>query len=228
MRVLIVEDEKDLAESIQSGLQEEGFAVDIALDAEEARRRIDRASYDVLVVDWMLPGQNGPSFVQSLRKEGANVPVLILTARVEVEDRVQGLDAGADDYLIKPFSFDELVARLRALYRRAQTPSADAIVQVGPVVVDVVERDVRVGESRVTLRPKEFDLLKVLSRRVGEVVAREEIAESVWGTTRGVTDDVINMTVSGLRKHLRRTLESGEVSIETVRGTGYRLVSQGR
>jgi|SRR5690606_4989495 two-component system copper resistance phosphate regulon response regulator CusR len=228
MWILLIEDERDLAESLQTGLEEMGYTVDVVSDGIRGEIQALTNTYDVLIVDWMLPRQDGISLIKRIRAQGVTTPVLVLTALTDVEDRVKGLDAGADDYLTKPFSFEELFARLRALIRRSQSAGTDpyAVIQAGPLRVTPERRSAMMGNNRVELRHKEYALLELLARRAGTVVTRTVIAERVWGSAVGTSDDVINMTVSSLRKKLTEVPgipPEESISIETIRGVGYRL-----
>lgn len=224
MRLLLVEDEHDLAEVLEAGLTEEGYQVDVAHDGVKGEMRAMTTSYDVMVIDWVMPGQDGVSLVKSLREANVQTPILMLTALSEQEDCVTGLDAGADDYLTKPFSFSVLFARLRALERRTDTTSdAQFRIELGPLVIDRRERTARWNDRALDLRAKEFALLALLTRRVNATVSRTAIAENVWGSMY-VTDDTINTTVSALRRKLRR-LDASGLSIKTRRGVGYKLVA---
>jgi DNA-binding response OmpR family regulator len=193
----------------------------------EGEMRALSTSYDLLLVDWMLPRQDGLTLIQHVRDAGVRCPILMLTALTDVEDRVKGLDAGADDYLTKPFAFDELFARLRALRRREnmqkQRPSMR--LRSGPLTIDRRGRKVLWKGEELDVRPKEYELLELLLRRANEVITRTVIAESVWGSTF-VTDDTINTTVSSVRRRLRDVdSEAAGIVIETVRGVGYRLTT---
>ena len=227
MHILYVEDEGRLARSVRTGLEEEGFVVDLSADGLDGEARARVGAYDALVVDWRLPGQDGPTLVARLREDGFAVPILLLTALVDVESRVAGLDAGADDYLGKPFAFAELVARLRALGRRARAADAPAVHRAGPLVVDGVRRAATLAGHPLDLRPKEFALLDALAARPDAVVTRAALAETVWGEPF-VSDNAVDVTVSGLRARLAAAAEGAglpprAVEIETVRGVGYRL-----
>jgi DNA-binding response OmpR family regulator len=229
MRVLLVEDEHRLARSISAGLGEEGFAVEVAADGLDAEARALEGHHRVLVVDWRLPGQDGPTLVARLRAAGLTTPVLMLTARTEVESRVAGLEAGADDYLGKPFAFEELLARVRALVRRSTGAVPAPLLRAGPLVVDSRRRGATLGGVPLELRPKEFALLEVLAAEPGAVASRADIAEHVWGDPF-VSDNALDVTVSGLRTHLADAVGAAglprtAVEIETVRGIGYRLAS---
>lgn len=226
MQLLLVEDQESLARGLEIGLEEAGYTVDIAHDGVEGEMRALSTTYDVLIVDWMLPRQDGITLIERVRDAGLHCPILMLTALADVEDRVKGLDAGADDYLTKPFSFDELFARLRALQRREQRLGRSAQrLESGPLTIDRRSRRAFWKQEDLKLRPKEYELLELLLRRANEVITRTVIAESVWGSTF-VTDDTINTTVSNVRKTLR-TVDSAAVGIkiETLRGVGYRLAT---
>ncbi|NBB73310.1 MAG: response regulator [Bacteroidetes bacterium] len=227
MHLLLVEDQEDLARGLEIGLEEAGYSVDIAYDGMEGEMRALSTSYDLLLVDWMLPRQDGLTLIQHVRDAGVRCPILMLTALTDVEDRVKGLDAGADDYLTKPFAFDELFARLRALRRREnmqkQRPSMR--LRSGPLTIDRRGRKVLWKGEELDVRPKEYELLELLLRRANGVITRTVIAESVWGSTF-VTDDTINTTVSSVRRRLRDVdSEAAGIVIETVRGVGYRLTT---
>ena len=181
--------------------------------------------YDLIVCDWMLPGQSGPALVKRLRVADVATPVLMLTSLADVEDRVHGLDAGADDYLTKPFSFEELFARIRALLRRQASIKEETHLEAGPLSLDVRRRTVFVDGAPLDLRAKEYSLMELLMRNRSSVLTRTVIAERVWGTALGVTDDVINTTISSLRRKLKDALkstgEAGAAEIRTIRGVGY-------
>lgn len=227
MHLLLVEDEEPLVRGLEIGLEEAGYTVDVAYDGVEGEARALSTTYDVLIVDWMMPRQDGLTMIRRVREAGVYCPILMLTALTDVEDRVKGLDAGADDYLTKPFAFDELFARLRALQRRdhrQQRPSMR--LEAGPLVVDRRARTAFWTQDELRLRPKEYDLLELFLRRANEAITRTVIAESVWGSTV-VTDDTINTTVSGLRKKLQAIdCETAGISLQTLRGIGYRLATE--
>jgi len=231
-RILFVEDEADVAGPITRGLEEEGYRVTWTTEGEEGLTEALAGSYDILIVDWRLPGIDGRTLIERLRSEDNATPVLMLTALQDVDHRVSGLDAGADDYLTKPFSFEELLARLRALTRRADRDAASPDTQkthltAGALTVDTARRSVRYGASSLDLRPKAFRLLELLLRQKGTIVTRTTIAERVWGSPYDVTANAIDVTVSSLRQALESAELTGEslarVSIETERGVGYRL-----
>ena len=220
MRVLVVEDEEKLAALLARGLREEGHAADVAGSGEDALWMAHAVDYDAIVLDVMLPGLNGFETCRRLRESGVWAPVLMLTARDAVEDRVAGLDNGADDYLVKPFAFAELLARLRALARRgdAERPS---VLSVGDLTLDPATREVRRGQSEVALSAKEFALLETFMRRPGEVLSRLYLLEHAWDFAYDARSNVVDVHVRRLRQKLDEPF--GRRSLETVRGAGYRL-----
>jgi DNA-binding response OmpR family regulator len=222
MRILIIEDEFDLAEVLRDGLTEDGHQVDVALDGNTGERMVIDEEYDLIIVDWMLPGQDGLSLVRRMRDRGDSRPVLMLTAMADISSRVSGLDGGADDYLTKPFAFAELYARVRALSRRSSTIAPEFQLQAGPLHIDTLSRVVTIETERLDLRPKEYALLELFVRNPHRVLTRTVIAERVWGTTY-TSDDVINMTISSLRQKLRDMSKQPGLMITTMRGVGYRL-----
>jgi DNA-binding response OmpR family regulator len=229
MHVLVVEDHQDVADVLQMGLEEYGYRVDLARDGKEGEGLLRANDYDVLISDWMLPGQDGPTLVQRIREHGIDLPVLMLTARAEKQDQIDALDAGADDYLAKPFSFEVLLARLRALLRRAGTPGAAAdsttTLNAGPLQIDLLNRRVWLGDYTVELRTKEYDLLTCFAEHPNRVLTRTVIVERVWDSLF-TSDDVLNTTLASLRRKLRTASEQSGVdapAIETLRGVGYRL-----
>jgi two-component system OmpR family response regulator len=218
MRILLIEDEAKMARVLRRGLEQEGYVVDAVADGDEALRRGLRGEYDAVVLDVMLPSRDGFSVCRELRSNGRWVPVLMLTARDGVEDRIRGLDAGADDYLVKPFSFGELLARLRALVRRG-APERPAALEVDGVRLDPATHVVTRDDVGVDLSSREFALLEFLMRRSGEVVGRERILEHVWDVNFDGFSNVVDVYVG----YLRRKLETpfGRPLIKTVRGAGY-------
>jgi two-component system OmpR family response regulator len=220
MRVLIVEDEVKMAGLIRRGLREEGAAVDIAAKGEDALWMTAATAYDAIVLDVMLPGLDGFETCRRLRDDGIWAPVLMLTARDAVEDRVAGLDGGADDYLTKPFSFAELLARLRALVRRGPV-ERPTVLEVGDLRLDPATQQVWRGETEVALSQKEFALLETFMRRPGEVLSRYQLLEHAWDYEYENRSNVIDVYVRYLREKVDRPF--GSESIETVRGSGYRL-----
>jgi two-component system OmpR family response regulator len=224
VRILIVEDEAKIAGLLRRGLAEEGHAADVATRGEDALWMSRATSYDTVVLDVMLPGIDGFETCRRLRAEGIWAPVLMLTARGAVEDRVSGLDAGADDYLAKPFSFAELLARVRALRRRG-APERPTVLEVGALRLDPATRAVRRGETEIALSAKEFALLEILMRRAGEVLSRFQLLEYAWDGDYDNRSNVVDVYVSYLRDKIDRPF--GVRSIETVRGAGYRLRADG-
>jgi two-component system OmpR family response regulator len=224
MRVLVVEDEVKMAGLIRRGLREEGLSADVALKGEDALWMAQATEYDAILLDVMLPGIDGFETCSRLREAGVWSPVLILTARDAVEDRVAGLDGGADDYLIKPFSFAELLARLRALVRRGPV-ERPAELEVGDLRLDPATHRVWRGESEVALSAKEFALLEAFMRRPGEVLSRYRLLEHAWDYDYENRSNVVDVYVRYLREKLDRPF--GVESIETVRGAGYRMRPDG-
>jgi two-component system, OmpR family, response regulator len=224
MRALVVEDEPKMAVLLRRGLAEEGYAADVAGTGEDAIDLAGAIPYDAIVLDVMLPGLGGIEVCRQLRASGVWTPILMLTARDGIEDRVAGLDAGADDYLVKPFSFAELLARLRALARRGQA-ERPAVLQVGSLRLDPATRQVWRGEAAIELSAKEFALLETFMRRPGEALYRLELLEHAWDYTYENRSNVVDVYVGYLRAKIDRPF--GRHSIETVRGVGYRLRSDG-
>ena len=216
MRVLIVEDERKLAELLARGLREEGHAADIAARGEDAVWMAEAAPFDVIVLDVMLPGLDGFAVCRRLREREVWTPVLMLTARDAVEDRVAGLDAGADDYLAKPFAFDELLARLRALARRAPN-ERPTMLTVGELRLDPAARRVWRGDAELEVSSKEFALLELFLRNAGAVLSRDQLLDGAWDMSFERRSNVIDVYVRTLRGKIGRN------TIETVRGVGYRL-----
>jgi two-component system OmpR family response regulator len=224
MRLLIVEDDLKLAALLRRGLDDEGAAVDLAGNGEDALWMAAANPYDAVVLDVMLPGIDGFETCRRLRAEGVWAPVLLLTARDSVEDRVAGLDGGADDYMTKPFSFAELSARLRAVVRRGGQ-ERPAVVSVGDLRLDPAARRVWRGDAEIELSAKEFALLEVFMRRPGDVLSRLELLERAWDFNYENRSNVIDVYVRYLREKVDRPF--GVEAIETVRGSGYRLRGDG-
>jgi len=222
MRVLIIEDDEKTARAIASGLETGGFSATTAHTGEEGFFLLNAEPFDLVVLDWMLPGRDGIEILKNLRARGSKTPVLLLTARDAVEDRVLGLESGADDYLVKPFAFAELLARIRSLLRRSSP--ADALKKtVADLLVDLEARRVSRAGKPIELTPREFDLLAYLLRQPCQVVTREMLARDVWGEANRITplDNVIDVHIA----HLRRKVDEGHTSklIHTVRGVGFVL-----
>jgi two-component system OmpR family response regulator len=224
MRVLVVDDDVRMAGAIRRGLQYEGLVVDVAGDGEEALRVVGATDYDVIVLDVLMPGLGGFETCRRLRDEGLWMPVLMLTARDSVEDRVRGLDGGADDYLTKPFSLAELTARLRALVRRGPI-ERPAVLEVGDLRLDPAAREVRRGEVEVRLSTREFVLLETFMRRPGQVFSPTQLLEAAWDLGYEQRSNVVQVYVRYLREKIDRPF--GVDSIQTVRGAGYRLRRDG-
>jgi len=223
VRVLVVEDEKKLGELLGRGLREEGYAADLAARGEEALWMARAVAYDAIVLDVMLPGVDGFEVCRRLRKDGVWTPVLMLTARDDVADRVNGLDTGADDYLTKPFSFEELLARLRSLTRRAPA-ERPAVLEVGELRLDPAAHRAWRGEHELALSAKEFALLELFMRRAGVTLTRTQLLDGAWDLAFESRSNVIDVYVRYLREKIDRPF--GRESIETVRGVGYRLREQ--
>jgi two-component system OmpR family response regulator len=224
MRVLIVEDETKMASLLRRGLQEEGLVADIAPTGEEAVTRAKAAEYDAVLLDLMLPGMDGLEACRRLRKLDVWTPILMLTARDAVEDRVAGLDSGADDYLTKPFSFSELLARLRALVRRGAI-ERPAVLEVADLKLDPASHRAWRGKAEINLSAKEFALLETFMRRPGQVLSRSQLLEHAWDYDYENRSNVVDVYVRYLREKVDRPF--GVESIETVRGAGYRLREAG-
>ena len=223
MRILVIEDDKDVASFIRNGLVQAGCNVDHAGNGRDGLFLATTESYDALVVDRMLPGIDGLTVIRTLRASANTTPVLILSALGEVDDRVKGLKAGGDDYLVKPFAFSELLARLEALARRAKTGS-DApatVLRAGDLEMDLLRREVRRAGKAIDLQPREFQLLEFLLRHVGQVVTRTMLLEGVWDYHFDPQTNVIDVHISRLRSKIDKGFE--RPLLHTVRGAGYRL-----
>ena len=220
MRILVVEDERKIATFIQKGLKESGFVVDIVHRGDEALEIIEENHFDGVVLDIMLPGRDGLSVLRILRQRSNAVPVIILTARGEVSEKVEGLDLGADDYLAKPFSIDELTARVRALTRR-NTGENLVRYRVADLTLDLATRIVRRGNRRIDLTTREFSLLECLMRAPGRVFTRTQLCERVWEYHFDPESNLVDVYI----QRLRRKIDDGETTklIQTVRGTGYKI-----
>jgi two-component system OmpR family response regulator len=224
MRLLVVEDEEKLAQLLARGLREEGHAVDVSGRGEDALWMARAVPYDAIVLDVMLPGLDGLATCRTLRAEELWTPVLLLTARDSVESRVEGLDAGADDYLVKPFSFEELLARLRALTRRVPV-ERPAVLTAAGIRLDPAARKAWSDEVELELSAKEFALLEAFVRRPGQVLSRVQLLEAAWDSAFESRSNVVDVYVRYLREKIDRPF--GRASLETVRGQGYRLADEG-
>ena len=221
MRALIVEDDATIANFVARGLREAGFAVDVSADGEEALEHMRQQVYDVAIVDLMLPKRDGLSVIEEMRRNGIGTPVLILSARRTVDDRVKGLQAGGDDYLTKPFAFAELLARVQALVRRATRTPEPTTLTVEDLVLDLLSRRVTRGGKPIDLRPREFALLEYLMRNVGRVVSKTMILSHVWEYNFDPQTNIVDVLVSRLREKIDRPFE--KKLLHTVRGVGYVL-----
>ncbi|MDQ3866934.1 MAG: response regulator transcription factor [Actinomycetota bacterium] len=224
MQVLIVEDEPKMAGLMRRGLEREGFGVDIAEDGEGALSMAGAHAYDAIVLDVMLPGLNGFETCRRLRSNGVWAPVLMVTGRDSIEDRVAGLDTGADDYLVKPFAFAELLARLHALMRRGAF-ERPTVLEVGDLQLDPATRVVCRGDDEIRLSTKEFTLLETFMRRPGQVLSRPHLVERAWDFSYDHRSNVVDVYVRQLRRKIDEPF--GRRSLETVRGAGYRLRADG-
>jgi two-component system OmpR family response regulator len=222
VRVLLAEDDTRLAALLEQSLSEAGWEVEVVHDGRSAYGRAlpDGIPYDVLLLDWMLPEMDGVTVCRRLRDLGVSTPVLMLTARGQVRDRIQGLDAGADDYLPKPFDLDELLARLRAMHRRSSYADLE-VVQVGDLVVDAGARQVWRGSTEIELSTREFDILHLLAVNAGRVVSRYTILNEVWDGETDLRSNVIDVYLANIRSKIDKPF--GTSTITTVRGAGYRL-----
>jgi two-component system OmpR family response regulator len=219
MRVLVVEDDNKIASFVVNGLKQNGFAVDRCADGEEALAVASTTSYDAAIVDIMLPKLDGLSVIRQLRKDGVRVPVIILSAKATVDDRVKGLQAGGDDYVTKPFAFSELLARVQALIRRATNTSEPTRLVVGDLTLDLLSREVTRAGERIELQSREFALLEYLMRHAGRVVTKTMIMEHIWDYSFDPQTNVVDVLVCRLRNKIGR----GRELVHTIRGVGYVL-----
>ncbi len=219
MKLLVVEDEAKIAASLQKGLSAEGYVVDVANDGDMAETLASTTEYDLVLLDWMIPGTyDGPGLITLWHEQGKHMPVLMLTARGTIGDRVKGLDTGADDYLPKPFAYDELLARIRALLRRP-TGGSGASYTIKDVTLDSVSKTVKKGGKPVHLTAKEFQLLEYLAARRGEVLSKDQLLDHVWADEDRVQHNTVETFVANLRKKVDKP--GGENIVRTVRGFGY-------
>lgn len=223
MKLLVVEDEVKLGRAVKTGLEQDGYAVDLLHTADDGLAYAQTENYDVIVLDRMLPGgQDGLDICRTIRKSGNNTPVLMLTAKGELDDKVTGLDSGADDYLVKPFEFDELLARVRALVRRPQQAVGLTITN-GPLVIDTASKRVTVDGRSVKLSKKEYSLLEYLAHHPDQVTSKDQLIEHVWDFDSDVLPNTVEVFIRSLRKKIDRADRAS--LIDTVRGFGYRLRS---
>ncbi len=214
MRILIIEDDEILANTLKEGLSEEGYAVDVAYSGDDGLYMAKTMPYDVILLDLMLPEIDGFTILERLRKEGIDTPVLILTAKDSIDDKVGGLDRGADDYITKPFEFSELLARIRALIRRA-SGNRNPVIKIRDITIDTASHEVYKNGERISLSTKEYNILLYLVANRGKVVTRDELMEHVYDWEKSIESNVIDVYINFLRKKLSKDL------IETVRGAGY-------
>ncbi len=222
MHVLIIEDDKEAAGYVRKGLRESGYTVTVVHNGDDGLMMARSGNFDVLVVDRMLPDMDGLEIIQTIRKEGLNTPALILSALSDVGHRVEGLKAGGDDYLTKPFAFSELLARLQALLRRANPEVATTEYTVGDLKLNLLTREVRRGETSIDLQPREFSLLAYLMQYAGQVVTRTMLLENVWEYNFDPQTNVVDVHISRLRGKIDKDFDVS--LLETVRGAGYRII----
>jgi len=223
MRLLVAEDHPNLARSIANGLRDEGYAVDLTFDGEEALHMASVNPYDGIVLDIMLPQRDGFSIIQALRRKGSKTPVLCLTARDAVDDRVKGLDLGADDYLVKPFAFEELVARVRAMVRRGHQQTS-SVIAVGDLEVDTAKKCARRGGKNIDLSAREYSLLEYLAHRQGQVVSRTQIWEHLYDEHDEASSNVVDVYIGYIRNKIDKDFPTK--LIHTKRGQGYMLSAE--
>jgi DNA-binding response OmpR family regulator len=222
MRVLLIEDDKRLASLIGRVIDEEGIGIDVAYDGDTGLELALRGTYEVVIADWMLPGRDGPAICRAIRGARLQTACMLLTARSQIEDRVAGLDSGADDYMVKPFAFEELLARVRALGRRFAEPGGDTWeLRHGDIVMDLKTHTARRGEVLLSLTPTEWRLLECFLRHHGQVMSRQQILDYVWSYESDVRPSMVDVYVSYLRARLK-TADKAD-PIQTVRGLGYRM-----
>ncbi len=223
MKILLVEDEARLATAVRRVLDDEGYATDWSADGAEGLARAEKGEYDVILLDVMLPSYDGYEIARRLRSQGATVPILMLTARDGIQDRVRGLDSGADDYLVKPFALAELLARVRALSRRARMGEATeaALLTVADLELDLRSRDARRGQRRIELTAREFALLETLMRHPGQVMTRSQLLDTVWSYDSITESNVVDIYIHYLRNKIDKGFD--KKLIRTVRGTGYAI-----
>ena len=220
MRILLIEDEKKIVSFIRSGLRSEGYTVDVAYDGEEGLFRAEDEDYDLIILDIMLPVIDGITICKKLRSAGKNLPIIMLTAKDTVEDRVRGLDAGADDYLTKPFSFSELLARIRALSRRRQPIKSEAL-KAGDLTLDTESLLIKRGKKEISLSPTEFKLLKYLLQNKNRVISKTLILENIWGYDFSPESNIVDVYIKYLRDKIDKGFKKG--LIQTVHGMGYKI-----
>lgn len=221
MRILLVEDDEGISSFILKGLREAALAVDLSADGEDALYQVSINDYDLVILDVMIPLKDGFEVCREMREQGLETPILMLTARDAVQDRIEGLDSGADDYLVKPFAYDELLARIRALLRRKEKPLAPDLLKVGDLEVDTKSQRIRRGGEEIRLTAKEYTVLEYFARNPGRVIGREEISEHCWDETYDPFTNSIEVFINRLRKKIDKN--SREPLLQTRRGAGYIL-----
>ena len=221
MRILLAEDEKELNDLVRKTLEDEGYAVDSVFDGDSALEYLSSTPYDIAILDIMMPGRDGIAVLREYRKSGGKAPILILTARDAVEDRVVGLDAGADDYLVKPFMFPELLARIRVLLRRNTSSASSSVLECGDLVMDTSSHAVRRRGRKIDLSAKEYSILEYMMRNQGAVLGRESFRSHIWSWDYDGESNVIDVYI----RYLRKKIDDGESVklIHTIRGAGYML-----
>ena len=224
MRILLVEDERKISAYVKRGLEEQGYAVDVAYTGQEALDWAASIEFDLIILDILLPELDGLSVCRELRKKGSRVPILMLTARDSIDDRVAGLDAGADDYLVKPFALKELLARLRALSRRSNESPKDTLLQIADLTLDTLTQRVKRGGKLISLASKEFAVLECLMREPERVLSRTQIAEHVWNYDVFNQSNVVDVYIHNLRRKIDDPFELK--LLHTIRGSGYRISAE--
>lgn len=223
MRILVVEDEHRIAEAIKKGLEQENYAVDLAYDGKNGYDLATGEEYDLIVLDLMLPGMDGMTICRILREKAIETPILILTARGQTNDKIEGLDTGADDYMTKPFSFEEFLARVRALIRRPRNMTQNEI-KVGDLVMNTVSFEVYRGNKQIQLSSKEFSILEYLMRNIGRILTKEQIIGHVWNYDADILPNTVEVNIRNLRNKIDKPFRGKEI-IKTVRGFGYKIES---
>lgn len=221
MRILLVEDEKKIAFAVKKGLEQEGFAVDIEFDGETGLNAAQNIDYDLLILDRMLPFMSGDEICENLRKEAKKMPILMLTAKDEINEKVEGLNIGADDYLVKPFAFEELVARIRALLRRPPQLKEN-ILKSCDLTLDPVTKEVKRQDKEIILSQKEFSLLEYLMSNADQVISKERIIEHVWDFDADILPNTVEVYIGYLRNKIEKSFKGRDI-IKTVRGFGYKI-----
>lgn len=222
MKVLVVEDEHKIANSIKKGLEQESYAVDVAYDGDDGYDLASSENYDLIILDLMLPGLSGIEICRKLRQNKIHAPMLILTAKGQLQDKVEGLDAGADDYLTKPFAFEELLARIRALTRRPQT-TIDTVICLDDLSLNTVNYEVKRGDINIQLSNKEYSLLEYLLRHKEKIVTKDQIIEHVWNYDSNVLPNTVEVYIGYLRNKIDKSFPDKPALIHTVRGFGYKI-----